>query len=131
MQRVRVYIVNDSGEAEEMLDTEISDVRVWAVEYLCDALKILLTKSHDYAKENDDLANFRDGGIKGILNRMGDKMRRLIGFIKRQSELGSSSGFRVTDETFSDTCTDLANYALLLRRAYEAGMSIEGVFWSD
>ena len=75
-------------------------------------------KNSDYANDTDPYANFRkcEGwGLpahKGILVRIGDKMSRIENFIQKES-------FQVKDESFQDTCDDLANYAILLGLVYK------------
>lgn len=76
-------------------------------------------KNSDYTGAGDDaFANFRkigdlvavpgvDLNQVGILTRMSDKMSRLGSFLAKGS-------FQVADESFVDTCVDLANYSLIL-----------------
>lgn len=65
-------------------------------------------KNADYSgKGNDPFANFRRHGALGFLVRMHDKMARLESFVEKGS-------FEVSDESFEDTCLDLANYSILL-----------------
>jgi hypothetical protein len=79
--------------------------------------EVLVCKGHDYASNSDRFSNFRlceNMGLpawKGILVRLGDKVSRLFSF-------ASSQEMKVKDESFEDTCIDLANYALLLLCAY-------------
>lgn len=77
--------------------------------------KITRAKNSDYTgKVNDPFANFSRVealGIcsteQGFLTRMSDKLSRLSSFVEKGSYL-------VKDESFEDTCIDLANYAILL-----------------
>lgn len=69
-------------------------------------------KNHDYAGD-DPLSNLKLtetlGWLKGwqsIIVRLGDKYSRLLNFAKKQK-------LEVKDESFVDTCIDMANYALL------------------
>jgi len=69
-------------------------------------------KQHDYCGQGiDPLANLRASaalGIpawKGCLVRMGDKWQRLTNFARQEA-------LAVKDESFTDTCLDLAVYAL-------------------
>ena len=70
-------------------------------------------KNHDYAGE-DPFSNFRQSekiGIpawKGCMVRLGDKWSRLC-------QLAMKGEAEIKDETFEDTCMDLAIYALILR----------------
>ena len=74
-------------------------------------------KNSDYAGE-DPFSNFRQSeriGIpawKGCLVRIGDKYSRLC-------QLAKKGEAEVKDETFEDTCMDLAIYALILRMLKE------------
>lgn len=75
-------------------------------------------KNSDYTGASENaFANFQNAealGIcsleAGILVRMTDKMSRLASFIKKGS-------YEVADESFEDTCLDLANYAIILAAA--------------
>lgn len=71
-------------------------------------VEITKKKNSDYTGTSDDpFANFRKRGEFGFLVRMDDKLARLESFIQKGS-------FQVADESFEDTCIDLANYAILL-----------------
>lgn len=76
---------------------------------MCDKMVTITEKKNsDYCKStNDAFGNFRRRGELGFLVRMDDKMSRLESFIEKGS-------FKVADESFEDTCLDLANYAILL-----------------
>lgn len=70
-------------------------------------------KNADYANEGDPFANFtlcESMGISstegGIMVRMTDKMQRIANLLQRAPQ---------TDESILDACSDLANYALILR----------------
>lgn len=77
--------------------------------------KITRLKNADYTGVgNDPFANFTRTEVNGMctteqgfLVRMSDKMSRLVSFIQKGS-------YQVKDESFEDTCIDLANYAILL-----------------
>jgi len=74
-------------------------------------------KSADYANEEDRFSNFRmceNMGLpawKGIVVRLGDKFARICEFAKKET-------LQVSDESFEDTCIDMANYAILLLQAH-------------
>lgn len=75
-------------------------------------------KNHDYAGD-DPLSNLKltekMGWLKGwqsIIVRLGDKYSRLLNFAKKLE-------LKVKDESFIDTCIDMANYALLCVICYE------------
>jgi hypothetical protein len=73
--------------------------------------KIHLLKNHDYAKDEDPLSNLKMSEMFGVepyigtLVRMSDKFSRLCQIVKK--------GNAVKDETFEDSCLDLAVYSLL------------------
>jgi hypothetical protein len=77
------------------------------------AVEISRKKNMDYADSQDPFANFkesRDFGIsveQAIMVRMSDKWKRLKRGIRGEK-------LHVSDETFLDTCRDLANYADIL-----------------
>lgn len=85
---------------------------------LCNKMvEITRAKNSDYSSAADPFQNFRVveaygmSAEQGFLTRMSDKMSRLANFIK-QGE------FQVKDESFLDTCLDLANYSVLLAGYY-------------
>lgn len=86
----------------------------FADDFFGDCIEISRRKNADYTGVNQDpFANFKSVenlGIKteqGFLTRMMDKMARLGSFVAK-GEL------EVKDESWEDTCKDLANYACLL-----------------
>jgi hypothetical protein len=76
---------------------------------LADMQKMTDRKNHDYAGPDDPLANLRKHGEYGVVVRMGDKVMRLEQFFQP----GSKRKLKVKDEKITDTCIDLAVYALL------------------
>ena len=70
-------------------------------------IEITKKKNSDYSHGTDAFRNFRRRGAYGFLVRMDDKMARLESFIEKGS-------YEVQEESFLDTCIDLANYAILL-----------------
>lgn len=80
---------------------------------LCDkAYDLLKKKNADYSKELP-LGNFYLSEAlqtctaeNGIINRMGDKLSRLVSIIAK--------GNQVTDESIEDTILDVINYSVLL-----------------
>jgi hypothetical protein len=87
---------------------------------VCEAMhETAKKKNADYTgASNDPFANFRQIGslvqvegidinIIGFITRMSDKLSRLASF-------AAQGTYQVSDETFTDTCLDLANYAILL-----------------
>lgn len=71
-------------------------------------VEITKRKNSDYTgASNDPFANFRSHGALGFHVRMHDKMSRIKTFIEK-------GFYKVKDESFLDTCLDLANYAILL-----------------
>lgn len=75
----------------------------------CNAMvEITKKKNSDYSGTgNDPFKNFRRRGTYGFLVRMDDKLARIESFLEKGS-------YEVKDESFMDTCLDLANYAVLL-----------------
>jgi hypothetical protein len=71
-------------------------------------ISITKKKNSDYTGNSQDpFKNFRRRGEYGFLVRMDDKLARLESFLEKGS-------FEVSDESFEDTCLDLANYSILL-----------------
>lgn len=66
-------------------------------------------KGNDYGETLDGLKNLRRRGPLGVVARMGDKLSRL------ESLLQPGKESKVTEETISDTCIDMANYGVLLK----------------
>lgn len=79
------------------------------------AVSLTSSKSHDYAGNEDAMANFKlcaRFGIKptaGIVTRLSDKISRIANL----SELGESAR-QVKDESVRDTLIDAANYTAIL-----------------
>jgi hypothetical protein len=76
-------------------------------------VEISKAKNSDYAGGSDPFKNFRAAEFYGVpveralLIRMSDKMSRISNLLDREAA--------VTDESLGDTCSDLANYAMILR----------------
>lgn len=78
-------------------------------------MEITRAKNSDYTGVGDDpFANFSrveamgiTDTVRGFLVRITDKVSRLASFAQK-------GFFQVKDESFEDTCLDLANYAILL-----------------
>jgi hypothetical protein len=74
-------------------------------------------KNADYANENDPFQNFKVCESLGIpvetalVVRMCDKLMRINNLVSRDAQ--------VKDESILDTCSDLANYAMILRMYIE------------
>lgn len=69
-------------------------------------------KNHDYAGTKDALDNFREFGFLGVIVRMNDKMKRLIHFV-------NEGNLEVSNESISDTLSDLRVYAIIAEIIYE------------
>lgn len=93
--------------------------------HMAQMIRIMRDKNSDYSGSNDFFENFREAGLMGILVRMGDKMKRLKNLL-----LKGGKG-AVKDETFEDTCLDLANYSLILLAAFQDDMSVGGESWDE
>ena len=88
-------------------------------EYLNRMASIHSAKNHDYAKIDDPLSNLKLTEVMGwvpgwqsVIVRLGDKLCRLVNFAKKGE-------FKVKNESFIDTCIDLANYAILCAILFE------------
>lgn len=64
-------------------------------------------KNHDYATQNEALANFKEFGSVGVLVRISDKFKRL------KNKMWDKQDF-IVDESLHDTMIDLANYAVIM-----------------
>lgn len=90
---------------------------------MCDRMcEVTAAKNSDYSNGLDPFRNFRKYGAKGFLVRIDDKISRL------ESLLEKDLNAAVENESFEDTCLDLANYALLLagfmRDSQEAWLAV-------
>lgn len=109
--KVIVYDEKTGGFVEDPIRT-LQNWRPDAYALMQEMARKQIAKGHDYSgADRDTFQNLRAAeelGLpawKGVLVRMADKWRRLCNFA-RQGTL------KVADETFEDTCIDLANYAL-------------------
>lgn len=92
------------------------EMLAWIQDEFDAAMEILRAKNTDYAGGGDDaFSNFRacaSLGLctaeQGVLVRLSDKLARLASL----TQPGAKAA--VADETFLDTCRDLANYAMIL-----------------
>lgn len=81
-------------------------------EMVKECLEITRSKNHDYAGDQDPLANFRmceQFGVsmeKGILIRLTDKLSRIARLLDNPAQ--------VKDESIHDTLVDTVNYAMIL-----------------
>ena len=97
---------------------------------MCDSARELsLRKNYDYSGGEDGSNPFQNfqvvehmgAGVtteQGFIVRISDKIKRLSGFCK-------TGEFKVSDESFQDTCEDVINYICLLA-AYKASRDKEG-----
>ena len=78
-----------------------------------DAIELAIKKNADYANNSDPFANFNTAALSGVsvprgmLVRMSDKMVRISNLLDRSP--------KISNESIEDSCTDLSNYALILR----------------
>jgi len=95
--------------------------------YLLKKMEILHdAKKHDYtAGSSDSLYNYRNSaklaGIKTeqtIFSRMCEKIMRISSIMSKKGET------KVSDETITDTCLDIAIIALLLIEAFEEDANV-------
>jgi hypothetical protein len=92
-------------------------------QYFEEDMALLIAKGHDYAGQEDCLANLKRFGAWGIVVRLSDKFSRLESLTKTVMQGGSPA---VLGESLRDTLRDIRNYAFLLQifmegRAYEEG----------
>jgi IS4 transposase len=64
-------------------------------------------KNHDYAKEEEALANFKEFGAVGVLVRISDKFKRL------KNKMWDKQDY-IVDENLRDTQMDLAVYSVIM-----------------
>lgn len=96
--------------SDGVLETPMNKAEYMAFHESCTKRMVEITrkKNSDYTGSGDDpFKNFRKRGTFGFLVRMDDKLARLESFLEKGS-------YEVQDESFEDTCLDLANYAILL-----------------
>lgn len=80
-----------------------------------DCLKIAKAKNSDYAGDGDAFRNFRNSeaagvdAARGMLVRMMDKISRISNLVDLTREV------KVKDESIADSCSDLINYAAILK----------------
>lgn len=75
-------------------------------------MALLIAKGHDYAGNEDCLANLKRFGELGIVVRLSDKFSRLESLTKAALSGGARA---VTDESMIDTLRDIRNYSFLLQ----------------
>lgn len=75
-------------------------------------MALLMAKGHDYAGNQDCLANLKRFGEFGIFVRLSDKFSRLETIVKAQHAGGS---MMVKSESLIDTIRDIRNYCYLLQ----------------
>ena len=78
--------------------------------YFNEDMDLLKRKGHDYAGQQDALANLKRFGALGIIVRLSDKFSRLENLYKTKS-----CGVVVKDESLVDTIRDARNYLFLLQ----------------
>ena len=81
--------------------------------YFEEDMELLASKGHDYAGNQDCLANLKRFGELGIVVRLSDKFSRLETLTKAKMA-GAGLG-AVKDESLKDTLRDIRNYAFLLQ----------------
>jgi hypothetical protein len=77
-------------------------------EIFMEDMALLRAKGHDYAGNEDCLANLRKHGLYGIVVRLSDKFSRLESLAKQ-----GWGKAEVKDESVRDTLRDIRNYAFL------------------
>jgi len=111
-------------------DPGIWDIQFFAPEYLMWFLRriifmfqLFITKNADYAATAGNwCAGFHSGGTRGIFSRMMDKMNRIKNHLRSDT---------LHNESFSDSCGDLATYGLMLEQAEVEGVPRIGTDWEN
>lgn len=99
---------------------EIPSKILWFFIAVIEMVKTAAAKNHDYAGSSPDWKdNFSHGGLRGMCDRMGDKMKRLRNLLPNPDKAKVS-------EKLQDTCLDLATYSILLMGAIDEGLSFKG-----
>lgn len=80
------------------------------------ALDLMTRKNADYAPGDNALGNLLDSTVLGIAPEMGILIR-MMDKIKRVSAFSINGTLAVSDESVTDTLTDLINYAVLCQAA--------------
>ena len=124
MNKITIKIAYDDGEIQADESLEIPDHFLWMWDAMITCMKTAAAKNHDYSQGQKWYHNFNGGGLKGIVNRMQDKFARLVNIL-------NGNEAEVKDESFDDTCLDLATYSLLLYGARKEGLSVEGDLWTS
>lgn len=96
------------------IDAQRTELYALHAKLCSEAFDVMKRKNHDYSA-GDPLSNFflsealgTCTAANGIINRLGDKLSRLV------SVLGKGEA-QVKDESVDDTIVDIINYAVLLR----------------
>lgn len=112
---IRPISPDERNEIIEFMFTEDMDkLKKWIRKNFEEDLELIRKKGHDYAGNNDAMANFRAFGFLGIVVRMRDKHERLKNFALNKT-------FLVKSESVIDTLRDLRNYAFLAQIFVEQG----------
>ena len=111
------------------MDTRMSrDEYLKFHEDLCDeARELSKAKNSDYAgnKGTHPFANFTRCESMGICTTERGFLVRLTDKFSRLSTFAESGEFKVSDESFRDTCVDIVNYVCLLGAYVEAKKAIK------
>jgi len=76
--------------------------------YFAQDMALLIEKGHDYAGNEDALANLKRFGAHGIVVRLSDKFARL-------EQHAKGAKLMVTSESLIDTLRDIRNYCFLMQ----------------
>ena len=84
-----------------------------ALPYYQEALQVLVSKQADYGP-----SNISEMGVPGLVVRLNDKMARLKNLI--------FTGGKPKHESISDTCIDMTNYPVILRKILDGTWPEDG-----
>ena len=96
---------------------------LWFFKRMLHLFRQFIRKNADYAENLVSwYEGFKKGGLRGMYNRIGDKMKRIKNHLRGQ---------KLHNESFSDSCGDAATYLLMLdEAANDPQMTFEGTNWS-
>lgn len=125
---VKIEIVGYRFNTDDLCEFIVPKRMVWFLLECIHIIKLASRKNAGYATGVDWFDNFSGGGLKGLYNRLNDKMKRLKTHIRNLADPGPD-GQNVDADTFIDTCQDIASYGILMKGARDAGVSVDGLDW--
>lgn len=112
------------SESQIQYSVDVPEQYTWFLKEVLELTETFVKKNQDYSGGRPDqwLDNFKGGGLRGIFNRMDDKFNRLKTFLKTG---------KLENESFEDSCKDLSVYCLILMRAMQEKVSLQGEYWDE